>query len=66
MCPLRFILVLFSAVLAGYLTLKTVRSSQETGFGLEDSSLENVPLKDKQELNFKRVCKKNKKVSFFS
>lgn len=57
MCPLRFILVFFSAVLAGYFAWRTVRSSQETGLSLEDSNLENVPSKDKQELNFKRVCK---------
>ncbi|KAJ9688917.1 hypothetical protein PVL29_014531 [Vitis rotundifolia] len=57
MCPLRFILVFFSAVLAGYLAWRTVRSSQETGLSLEDSNLENVPSKDKQELNFKRMIR---------
>lgn len=57
MCPLRFILVFFSAVLAGYFAWRTARSSQETGFtSLEDdSNLENLPPKDHQHLCFKRV-----------
>lgn len=45
MCPLRFVLVFFSAVLAGYIAWKTVNSSPEL---ISDDS------KDKQGLNFKR------------
>ena len=57
MCPLRFILVFFSAVLAGYFAWRTVRSSPEIdGFVLDDSTAEKTSLREKQELNFKRVC----------
>lgn len=45
MCPLRFVLVFFSAVLAGYFAWKTVNSSPEL---ISDDS------KDKQGLGFKR------------
>lgn len=58
MCPLRFILVFFSAVLAGYLAWRTVRSSPEIDTVIsEDSTSEKTLLKDKQEFNFKRVCR---------
>ncbi|KAG7551068.1 hypothetical protein ISN45_Aa06g017860 [Arabidopsis thaliana x Arabidopsis arenosa] len=46
MCPMRFLLVFFSAVLAGYFAWKTVSSSPEF-----DSSDE---LNEKQELNLKK------------
>ncbi|KAI9186844.1 hypothetical protein LWI28_021566 [Acer negundo] len=53
MCPLRFILVFFSAVLAGYFAWKTVQSSPEEveKIVLEDST----SLKDQQEFSLKRV-----------
>lgn len=50
MCPLRFLLVFFSAVLAGYFAWKTVSSSPEL---ISDDS--PVELNDKQGLNFKKV-----------
>ncbi|XP_044477738.1 uncharacterized protein LOC123205011 [Mangifera indica] len=56
MCPLRFILVFFSAVLAGYFAWRTVRSSPEIDTVIsEDSTSEKTLLKDKQEFNFKRA-----------
>ena len=58
MCPLSFILVSFSTVHVGYLAWRTVRSLEETSLCSEDSNLGNVPFKDKQELNYKRVCGK--------
>ncbi|TMW86878.1 uncharacterized protein [Solanum lycopersicum] len=36
MCPLRFILVFFSALLAGYLAWRTVRSSDDLDFANPD------------------------------
>ncbi|KAK7290634.1 hypothetical protein RIF29_05194 [Crotalaria pallida] len=36
MCPLRFILVFFSAVLAAYFAWTTVRSSPDTNFTHQD------------------------------
>ncbi|KAJ0243768.1 hypothetical protein HA466_0197730 [Hirschfeldia incana] len=48
MCPLRFLLVFFSAVLAGYFAWKTVNSSPE---GDEDSPVES---NDKQGLCFRK------------
>lgn len=57
MCPLRFILVFFSAVLAGYFAWRTVRSSPEIDdFVSDDSTAEKTSLREKQEFNFKRVC----------
>jgi len=47
MCPMRFLLVFFSAVLAGYFAWKTVSSSPE--FDSPDE------LNEKQELNLKKV-----------
>ncbi|OIT19453.1 PREDICTED: uncharacterized protein LOC109221416 [Nicotiana attenuata] len=55
MCPLRFILVFFSALLAGYVAWRTVRSSSpDIEFTIpEDSMLEttNAPQKEKQEFD---------------
>ncbi|KAF8051535.1 hypothetical protein N665_1709s0004 [Sinapis alba] len=47
MCPLRFLLVFFSAVLAGYFAWKTVSYSPEL---ISDDSL----LNDKQGLSFNK------------
>ncbi|KAL5767904.1 hypothetical protein ACOSQ2_014687 [Xanthoceras sorbifolium] len=58
MCPLRFILVFFSAVLAGYFAWRTVRSSPEEEVGnffSEEVSEDSTSLKDKQEFSLKRV-----------
>uniref|UniRef100_A0A1J3IKG8 Methyltransferase-related protein n=1 Tax=Noccaea caerulescens TaxID=107243 RepID=A0A1J3IKG8_NOCCA len=49
MCPLRFLLVFFSAILAGYFAWKTVSSSPEL---ISDDS--PVELNDKQGLSFKK------------
>ncbi|KAF2597169.1 hypothetical protein F2Q68_00007489 [Brassica cretica] len=49
MCPLRFLLVFFSAVLAGYFAWKTVSSSPEL---ISDDS--PVELNDKQGLSFNK------------
>ncbi|KAF8085408.1 hypothetical protein N665_0667s0006 [Sinapis alba] len=49
MCPLRFLLVFFSAVLAGYFAWKTVNSSPDL---ISDDS--SVELNDKQAINFKK------------
>ncbi|KDP39702.1 hypothetical protein JCGZ_02722 [Jatropha curcas] len=53
MCPLRFILVFFSAVLAGYFAWRTVRSPPEIETAVSDDS--SFEMKDKQEFNAKRV-----------
>ncbi|KAJ6296706.1 hypothetical protein OIU78_022430 [Salix suchowensis] len=56
MCPLRFILVFFSAVLAGYFAWRTVRSSPEADDMVsDDSTAEKTALKDQQEFNLKRM-----------
>ncbi|KAF5772829.1 hypothetical protein HanRHA438_Chr13g0592601 [Helianthus annuus] len=41
MCPMRFLLVFFSAILAGYMAWKSVRASSETNDNVfdEDSSV---------------------------
>ncbi|KAK3017442.1 hypothetical protein RJ639_007600 [Escallonia herrerae] len=52
MCPLRFILVFFSAVLAGYIAWRTARSSPEARRIMvveQDTTPEKVSLEDKQE-----------------
>ncbi|XP_009126241.1 uncharacterized protein LOC103851162 [Brassica rapa] len=49
MCPLRFLLVFFSAVLAGYFGWKTVSSSPEL---ISDDS--PVDMNDKQGLSFNK------------
>ncbi|KAK0600196.1 hypothetical protein LWI29_012667 [Acer saccharum] len=53
MCPLRFILVFFSAVLAGYFAWKTVQSSPEEVEKIV--SEDSTSLKDQQEFSLKRV-----------
>ncbi|KAK9986803.1 hypothetical protein SO802_031754 [Lithocarpus litseifolius] len=55
MCPMRFILVFFSAILAGYFAWRTVRSSPETENIFEDSTAENISMKDKQEFNLRKT-----------
>ncbi|KAL9381987.1 hypothetical protein Peur_025022 [Populus x canadensis] len=56
MCPCRFILVFFSAVLAGYFAWRTVRSSPEIDDMVsDDSTAEKTSLEDKQEFNLKRM-----------
>ncbi|XP_030926223.1 uncharacterized protein LOC126693054 [Quercus robur] len=55
MCPMRFILVFFSAILAGYFAWRTVRSSPETENIFEDSTVENISMKDKQEFNLRKT-----------
>ncbi|KAJ7976378.1 Methyltransferase-related protein [Quillaja saponaria] len=54
MCPLRFILVFFSAILAGYLAWRAVSSSPETGISFEDSAIETKSSKD-EGFNFKKM-----------
>lgn len=56
MCPMRFILVFFSAILAGYFAWRTVRSppGAEINF-TDDSNNEKLPSTEQQEFNFKRV-----------
>ncbi|PKI77345.1 uncharacterized protein LOC116204957 [Punica granatum] len=55
MCPMRFILVFFSAVLAGYFAWRTVRSSPEVDPSLQDAAADTAPRKEARELNFKKV-----------
>ncbi|KAK4581468.1 hypothetical protein RGQ29_024914 [Quercus rubra] len=55
MCPMRFILVFFSAILAGYFAWRTVRSSPETENIFEDATVENISMKDKQEFNLRKT-----------
>ncbi|KAJ0261143.1 hypothetical protein HA466_0043170 [Hirschfeldia incana] len=55
MCPLRFLLVFFSAVLAGYFAWKTVSSSPELISDNDDSPVE---LNEKQGLCFKKKMEK--------
>ncbi|KAL7163223.1 hypothetical protein ACSBR2_039339 [Camellia fascicularis] len=56
MCPLRFILVFFSAILAGYFAWRTVRSFPDTDIlTLEGSQMEKTSSKDKQELDLKKM-----------
>ncbi|KAH7844652.1 hypothetical protein Vadar_030259 [Vaccinium darrowii] len=56
MCPLRFILVFFSAILAGYFAWRTVRSSPETDIMDSDvSTAEKISSKDKQEFHLKQM-----------
>ncbi|XP_018442580.1 uncharacterized protein LOC108814492 [Raphanus sativus] len=53
MCPLRFLLVFFSAVLAGYFAWKTVSSSSPELISEEDND-SPVELNDKQGLCFRK------------
>lgn len=56
MCPLRFILVFLSAVLAGYFAWKTVRSSPgNDDIATEDSAEGKISSKVTQEMSFKKV-----------
>ena len=55
MCPMRFLLVFFSAVLAGYVAWRTVGSSSDIDDIVSEDS-EKIIAKDKQEFSIKRVC----------
>uniref|UniRef100_A0A2P2IWN7 Uncharacterized protein LOC105123549 n=1 Tax=Rhizophora mucronata TaxID=61149 RepID=A0A2P2IWN7_RHIMU len=59
MCPLRFILVFFSAVLAGYCAWRTFRSPEIDGVVADDDSMVDkaASLKEKQEFNVKRMIR---------
>ncbi|KAL8142847.1 hypothetical protein V2J09_015879 [Rumex salicifolius] len=50
MCPLRFILVFFSAILAGYFAWRSVRSSPEIDLTAAEDL---VQVRDKQERNIR-------------
>ncbi|RDX78175.1 hypothetical protein CR513_41581, partial [Mucuna pruriens] len=50
MCPLRFILIFFSAVLAAYFAWTTVRSSPEIDFTAQDHN--NKSSSNKEQFNF--------------
>ncbi|KAI4325552.1 hypothetical protein MLD38_030937 [Melastoma candidum] len=52
MCPLRFILVFFSAVLAGYFAWRAVRSSPDD----DQSSNESAPPAAKGTVSFRKVA----------
>ncbi|XP_022719296.1 uncharacterized protein LOC111277253 [Durio zibethinus] len=55
MCPMRFLLVFFSAVLAGFVAWRTVRSSSDIHDLVSEDS-EKIIAKDKQEFSFKRMA----------
>ncbi|KAK4770133.1 hypothetical protein SAY87_030665 [Trapa incisa] len=55
MCPLRFILVFFSAVIAGYLAWRTVRSSPEVDLSLPDLTADSSPSEESTEFSLKKV-----------
>ncbi|KAK4793810.1 hypothetical protein SAY86_011804 [Trapa natans] len=55
MCPLRFILVFFSAVIAGYFAWMTVRSSPELHLSLQELTADSSPSEESQGLNLKKV-----------
>ncbi|XP_018838382.1 uncharacterized protein LOC109004317 [Juglans regia] len=55
MCPMRFILVFFSAMLAAYFAWKTVHSSPQTDKILEDITLDKTSTIDKPEFNLKKT-----------
>ncbi|KAK8477814.1 hypothetical protein V6N11_037111 [Hibiscus sabdariffa] len=57
MCPLRFLLVFFSAVLAGYVAWRMARSSSNV---VSEDSGKVVIANDKQELSSKRTGSKDK------
>ncbi|QCD93897.1 uncharacterized protein LOC114181258 [Vigna unguiculata] len=54
MCPLRFILVFFSAVLAGYFAWRTVRSDPKIEVFSEDSVEEDRSSK-KEDFDFRKM-----------
>jgi len=55
MCPLRFILVFFSAVLAGYFAWRTVRSSPKIDLASDDSIEEEKSSFKKEDFDLKMV-----------
>ncbi|KAK4743671.1 hypothetical protein SAY87_009983 [Trapa incisa] len=55
MCPLRFILVFFSAVIAGYFAWMTVPSSPELHLSLQELTTDSSPIEESQGLNLKKV-----------
>ncbi|XVE62920.1 hypothetical protein DITRI_Ditri06bG0157800 [Diplodiscus trichospermus] len=54
MCPMRFLLVFFSAVLAGYFAWRTVGSSSDINDGASEDS-DKIVAKDKQEFGMKKM-----------
>lgn len=55
MCPLRFILVFFSAVLAGYFAWRSVRSSPKIDLAFDDSIEEEKSSFKKEHFDFKKM-----------
>ncbi|XVF31247.1 hypothetical protein REPUB_Repub16aG0128900 [Reevesia pubescens] len=55
MCPMRFLLVFFSAVLAGYVAWTMVHSSSDIDDDVVSEDSETIVAKDKQEFSFKRM-----------
>ncbi|KAG8367991.1 hypothetical protein BUALT_Bualt16G0130200 [Buddleja alternifolia] len=54
MCPLRFILIFFSAALAVFFASKTLCSSSHQPQE-EDSTPQNIPTKSKQQFRFSKA-----------
>ncbi|KAL8227172.1 hypothetical protein R6Q57_017004 [Mikania cordata] len=54
MCPMRFLLVFFSAVLAGYMAWKSVQTSSET----ENNVLDDDSSVHKQQSNINKMAQK--------
>ncbi|MCI16168.1 hypothetical protein A2U01_0037309, partial [Trifolium medium] len=54
MCPLRFILVFFSALLAGYFAWRTVSSSPKIDLDSDDSIEEEKTSFKKEDFDFKK------------
>ncbi|KAF5735150.1 hypothetical protein HS088_TW15G00650 [Tripterygium wilfordii] len=57
MCPLRFILVFFSALLAGYFAWRTVSSPPESSFNLAGPGDDEKKDNQDQQLNTNKVFK---------
>ncbi|GAU47821.1 hypothetical protein TSUD_137890 [Trifolium subterraneum] len=55
MCPLRFILVFFSALLAGYFAWRTVSSSPKIDLDSDDSIVEEKSSFKKEDFDFKKM-----------
>ncbi|KNA17665.1 hypothetical protein SOVF_077870 [Spinacia oleracea] len=58
MCPLRFILVFFSAILAGFLAWKSFRSAPELDTAFSEDLVADKPassMDDHQEKNLKMI-----------
>ncbi|KAE8678133.1 putative glutamate dehydrogenase [Hibiscus syriacus] len=53
MCPMRFLLVFFSAILAGYVAWRTVRPSPDTEGEVSEDG-EKIVVKE-EEFSFKRM-----------